>query len=220
MKKMILMLIAMVTMASSAKAMTFAQAQQEALFLSDKMAYELNLSVQQYEAVYEINLDYMMALSVNDDIFGFYWERRNEDLSYVLSVYQYRSYMAREYFYRPVYWQNGFAFRIYTNYTNRSHFYYVRPSHYATYRGDHNWHSNGNKSYYQGRVYDRDRTPNAYNGVRTRTGVDRYSTGRNVYNRGNATVNRNRNTTVVPPNNNQRRNWHSNNNSSNRPSRR
>ena len=45
---------------------------QEALFLSDKMAYELNLSVQQYEAVYEINLDYMMALSVNDDIFGFY----------------------------------------------------------------------------------------------------------------------------------------------------
>ena len=111
MKKMILMLIAMVTMASSAKAMTFAQAQQEALFLSDKMAYqqealflsdkmayELNLSVQQYEAVYEINLDYMMALSVNDDIFGFYWERRNEDLSYVLSVYQYRSYMAREYF--------------------------------------------------------------------------------------------------------------------------
>ena len=43
---MILTLIAMVTMAGSAKAMTFAQAQQEALFLSDKMAYELNLSVQ------------------------------------------------------------------------------------------------------------------------------------------------------------------------------
>ena len=209
----------MATMASSAKAMTFTQAQQEALFLSDKMAYELNLSVQQYEAVYEINLDYMMALSMNDDIFGFQWERRNEDLSYVLSVYQYRTYMSREYFYRPVYWQNGFAFRIYTNYSNRSHFYYARPSQYATYRGAHNWHNNGNKSYYKGRVYDRDRTPQAYSNVQPRNSVNRNTTGRNSYNRGNAAVNRNRNTTAAPQNN-QRRNWHSNNNSSNRPSRR
>lgn len=220
MKKIIFTLITMVTMTSSATAMTFAQAQQEALFLSDKMAYELNLSVQQYEAVYEINLDYMTALSVNDDIFGFYWERRNEDLSYVLSVYQYRTYMSREYFYRPVYWQNGFAFRIYTNYTNRNHFYYARPSHYATYRGAHNWHSNGNKSYYQGRVFDRDRTPKAYSNVQPRPNVNRNTTGRTGYNRGNANVNRNRNTNVAPQNNNQRRNWHSNNNSSNRPSRR
>ena len=213
MKKMIFTLIAMVTMTISAKAMTFTQAQQEALFLSDKMAYELNLSNQQYEAVYEINLNYMLALSVNDDIFGFYWERRNEDLSFVLSSYQYRNYMVREYFYRPVYWQNGFVFRVYTQYTNRNHYYYSRPSHYSTYRGNPNWHSHDSKSVYQGRVFDRDQNPRAYVNQRPQGPVYRNNSGRSNYNRGNAPVVRN--------NNNQRRNWHSNNNKiDNRPLRR
>lgn len=44
--------------------MTYSQAKDEALFLADKMAYELNLTDEQYEAAYEINLDYLMA--VND----------------------------------------------------------------------------------------------------------------------------------------------------------
>ena len=109
MKKMLLTLMAMVTMTISAQAITFNEARREAFFLTDKMAYELNLSYSQYEAVYEINLDYLTALAVSDDIFGFYWERRNEDLSFVLSTYQYHTYMAREYFYRPVYWQSGFT---------------------------------------------------------------------------------------------------------------
>ena len=94
MKKMLLTLMAMVTMTISAQAMTFNEARREAFFLTDKMAYELNLSNAQYEAVYEINLDYLTALAVSDDIFGFYWERRNEDLSFVLSSYQYRTFMA------------------------------------------------------------------------------------------------------------------------------
>ena len=157
MKKMLLTLMAMVTMTISAQAMTFNEARREAFFLTDKMAYELNLSNAQYEAVYEINLDYLTALAVSDDIFGFYWERRNEDLSFVLSSYQYRTFMARDYFYRPVYWQSGFAFRIYTHYTDRHHFYFARPSHYATYTGGHSWRNNGNKSYYKGRTYDRSR---------------------------------------------------------------
>ena len=48
---------------SSKNAMSYNAAKHEALFLSDKMAYELNLTAAQYEAVYEINLDYLMSLN-------------------------------------------------------------------------------------------------------------------------------------------------------------
>ena len=54
MKKFIFALIAMVMMTVSATAMSYEQARQQALFLTDKMAYELNLTDEQYEAAYEI----------------------------------------------------------------------------------------------------------------------------------------------------------------------
>ena len=66
-------------------------AKNEALFLSDKMAYELNLTAAQYEAVYEINLDYLMSLNGHADVFGIWWDRRNADLRYVLNSWQYDS---------------------------------------------------------------------------------------------------------------------------------
>ena len=56
MKKMLMMAVMMV-MTISATAMSYNMAKNEALFLSDKMAWELNLTNAQYEAVYEINLD-------------------------------------------------------------------------------------------------------------------------------------------------------------------
>ena len=40
-------LIAMVTMTFSAQAMSYEQAREQALFLTDKMAYELNLTEDQ-----------------------------------------------------------------------------------------------------------------------------------------------------------------------------
>ena len=56
MKKM-LILASMMVMTISAAALPFSQAQQEAYFLTDKMAYELGLNAAQYEMAYEINLD-------------------------------------------------------------------------------------------------------------------------------------------------------------------
>ena len=52
-----MILAVMMVMTISANAMSYNAAKNEALFLSDKMAYELNLTAAQYEAVYEINLD-------------------------------------------------------------------------------------------------------------------------------------------------------------------
>jgi len=51
MKKMLVMAMMMV-MTISVNAMSYTVAKNEALFLSDKMAYELNLTDAQYEAVY------------------------------------------------------------------------------------------------------------------------------------------------------------------------
>ena len=53
-EKVISALILLFTVTVSANAMSYEQAREQALFLTDKMAYELNLSEAQYEAAYEI----------------------------------------------------------------------------------------------------------------------------------------------------------------------
>ena len=142
-------LLAMLTIAASGKAMSYEQARNEALFLTDKMAYELNLTDEQYEAAYEINLDYLMGVTSYDDVYGDYWERRNRDLSYILLDAQWQAYIAASYFYRPLYWSAGYwHFGIYARYPHRDYFYFGRPAFYATYRGAHAWHLHGTHGYY------------------------------------------------------------------------
>ena len=151
MKKMMIALVAMLTIAATGKAMSYEQARNEALFLTDKMAYELNLTEEQYEAAYEINLDYLMGVTSYDDVFGIYWERRNLDLSYILLDWQWNAFRAATYFYRPLYWRDGFwHFGIYARYPHRDYFYFGRPVFYASYRGGHAWHRIGGHGYYHG----------------------------------------------------------------------
>ncbi len=152
MKKMMIALVAMLTFAATGKAMSYEQARNEALFLTDKMAYELNLTEEQYEAAYEINLDYLMGVTSYDDVYGTYWERRNLDLSYILLDWQLSAFRAATYFYRPLYWADGYwHFGIYARYPHRDYFYYGRPVFYATYRGGHAWHRIGGHGWYHGR---------------------------------------------------------------------
>ena len=68
MKKMFFALMMMLAASVSANAMSYEQARNEALFLTDKMAYELNLTDEQYEAAYEINLDYLMGVTSRYDV--------------------------------------------------------------------------------------------------------------------------------------------------------
>ena len=151
MKKMFFALMVMLTSTMAASAMSYEQARNEALFLTDKMAYELNLTEEQYEAAYEINLDYLMGVAGRDDVFGTYWERRNLDLSYILYDWQWNAYIAASYFYRPLYWEAGYwHFGIYRRYPHRDYFYFGRPHFYATYRGGHAWHIHGTHGYYYG----------------------------------------------------------------------
>ncbi len=173
MKKMMIALIAMLTIAASGKAMSYEQARNEALFLTDKMAYELNLTDEQYEAAYEINLDYLMGVTSYDDVYGSYWERRNLDMSYVLLDWQWSTFCAATYFYRPLYWHGGYwHFGIYARYPHRDYFYFGRPVFYASYRGCHAWHVVGGRGwYYSRRTY-------FHTSCRTRSGMlDRWNRG-------------------------------------------
>jgi len=175
MKKFIIALVAMFTMTfTTASAMSYEQARQQALFLTDKMAYELNLTDDQYEAAYEVNLDYLMGINTYDDLYGVYWRQRNLDLSYILLDWQYRAFCDATYFYRPLYWDGGFwHFGIYARYPRRDYFFFGRPHFYVSYRGDHCWRVNGGRSWYHGRVYGR-----PYHGGQPRMGM------RDGFNRG------------------------------------
>lgn len=151
MKKVIFTIVALISFALSADAMTYEQARTEALFLTDKMAYELNLTSEQYEAAYEINLDYLMGVTNRDDVYGVYWERRNLDMSYILLDWQWSAFRAAAYFFRPLYWEAGYwHFGIYARYPRRHYLYFGRPVFYSSYRGGHSWRMNGGRSYYHG----------------------------------------------------------------------
>jgi len=151
MKRLTTLMVLLVAIASTASAMSFSQARSQALFLTDKMAYELNLSEDQYDAAYEINLDYLLSISTQGDLFGVYWNRRNSELQYVLSSYQWAIFIAAEYFYKPVYWNSGrFGFRIYNRYANKHKFYRAAPRVYSIYKGGNRVY---NHSPYKGRSY-------------------------------------------------------------------
>lgn len=188
MKRMIIALVAMFMMTfTTASAMSYKQARQQALFLTDKMAYELNLTEDQYEAAYEVNLDYLMSVDTYDDLYGAYWRQRNMDLSYILLDWQYRTYLNATYFYRPLYWNAGYwHFVIYARYPRRDYFYFGCPHFYVSYRGGHSWRVNGNRSWYHGKRFG-----GPHPGGHSRVGMrDRFNRG--DYGRGRSFGNLNR----------------------------
>lgn len=169
MKHYFIALFAFLTIATTGSALSFDEARHEALYLTDKMAYELMLSSEQMEAVYEINLDYLLNVNRGSDLYGIFWERRNIDLQYVLSPYQYEIYLSANYFYRPLNWIRGaWKLAIYGRYADPHLFYYSRPRAWVSFRGGRNV---GTRSFYMGRNYyapqrgarpDRGHAPNVY----------------------------------------------------------
>ena len=150
MKRLILTMVAVLTLGAAANAMSYKQARDQAFFLTDKMAYELGLSDDQYNAVYEINMDYIMCLEMYDDLYGTFWTRRNNELRYVLTGAQYQYYMQLEYFYRPVKWENKrFVFTIYNRYA-KDRYYRAAPPGYQVYKGSNRYFDH---SAYSGRTF-------------------------------------------------------------------
>lgn len=166
MKRIFLILITLVVSATYCSAtMSNSRLRKEARFLTDKMAYELSLSQSQYNDVYEINYDFIDQVRyIMDEVLdGYEWalndyyqylDYRNDDLRWVLTASQYRRFMDKEYFFRPLYISNNsWTFRIHLVYVNHNYFYYPKPYHYKSYCGGHSHHYYHDVSFYKGR-YD------------------------------------------------------------------
>lgn len=160
MKKMMFTLIAMLTIAVSANAMSYEQARNEALFLTDKMAYELNLNDQQYNDAYEINLDYLLSLNTEADLADArYLTYRNDDLRHILYDWQWTAFAAVDYLFRPVWWlSGGWYFPVFRHYAHGYYFYH-RPTIFWDYRGGHG-------RFYFAHGFYHDRRPMWHGGLR------------------------------------------------------
>lgn len=131
MKKFIFFILLFLALSQHVDAMSYYRAREEALFLTDKMSYELGLSNDQYVEVYDINLRYYAKISVTADIFGEFWIRRTNELKYVLTDWQFRRFLEREYFYKPVIYRNShFYFPIYRHYRPRHYIGMVPPQYH------------------------------------------------------------------------------------------
>ena len=137
MKKILLSVYFAMVGCVAANAMSYERAQEEALFLTDKMAYELNLNDQQYNDAYEINLDFFLSMNTRGDIYEAYQGNRIRDLRCILLDWQYDLMMAADYFLRPMVWHaGGWLFPVYAHY-DLGHFFFGRPSVWGIYRGGH-----------------------------------------------------------------------------------
>lgn len=172
----LLMIVCMLGIAIPAMgAMSISKMRQNTRFLTDRMAYELRLSPQQYDDVYEVNYDFInnVRYLMDDVVRGYdyaldryydFLDVRNDDLRWILSRAQYRRFMAAEHFYRPIYANNNkWQFRIYTVYNNVNFFYFGKPRHYTTYCGGHYRTHFNNVSYYRTHYHHRYRHE-VYNG--------------------------------------------------------
>lgn len=131
----ILLLLSLMVGGGATYALPINEARRQALFLTDKMAYELNLTFEQYDNVYQINFDYCLNVNSPADLYGYYWRFRSEDLRYVLFSWQYAIYAKTEYFLRPIQWiRSSWYYPIYTRY-KRDLFFFDRPRVYVSYNG-------------------------------------------------------------------------------------
>ena len=135
MKRYLLMILVAFCATFPAKSINYDDARREAWFLTDKMAYELNLTPEQCDRAYEINLEYLLGVHSSHDCFGSYWRYRNMDLRYVLFSWQYNLFTTLDYFYRPVRWVRSVWYYPVVNYYRPGYYYFDRPTIYVTYRG-------------------------------------------------------------------------------------
>ncbi len=120
---------------ASVSALSYEESRNRAWYLTDKMAYELNLTPEQYDKAYEINLNYFLNVNYASDIDGLYWRYRNQDLGYVLFDWQFSRFTGISYFYRPLVWRSGICIMTTYDYYDRGFYYFNRPVIYNVYRG-------------------------------------------------------------------------------------
>lgn len=142
MKRLFILFTTTLFIAISAKAMDFEEAKRKAWFLTDKMAYELNLTPEQCDKAYQINLDYLMSIDTEADCYSNYWNYRNIDFRCILFDWQYSLYTTLDYFFRPIRWiHSSWYYPIYKRY-RKGYYYFNTPLVYKSYKSF-GWHRRG-----------------------------------------------------------------------------
>ena len=135
MKKFMLTLAGILFATASVSALSYEESRNRAWYLTDKMAYELNLTPEQYDKAYEINLNYFLNVNYASDIDGPYWRYRNQDMGYVLFDWQFGRFESISYFYHPLIWRSGICIMTAYDHYERGFYYFNRPIIYNVYRG-------------------------------------------------------------------------------------
>ena len=135
MKRTLLTLLLLAVLAIKAAAMPYEEARDRAWFLTDKMAYELNLTPEQYDRAYEINLNYFMSIRTASDCYGYYWNYRDADFRCILFDWQYNLFTSIDYFFRPIRWVRSSWYYPVCDHYRYGYYYFDRPAIYVTYHG-------------------------------------------------------------------------------------
>lgn len=156
MKRTLLSLLLFAVLALQAAAMPYEEARDRAWFLTDKMAYELNLTPEQYDRAYEINLNYFMSIRTASDCYGYYWNYRDADFRCILFDWQYNLFSTIDYFFRPIRWIRSAWYYPVCDHYRYGYYYFDRPAIYVTYHGC-AWHrrSHNDPSPYRGMHFSR-----------------------------------------------------------------
>ena len=145
MKRLLLSLLLAAFSMLPALSMDYEEARRQAWFLTDKMAYELNLTPDQYDRAYQINLDYLMSIRTASDCDGYYWRYRDADFRCVLFDWQYSLFSTLDYFFRPIRWVRSAWYYPVCDHYRAGYYYFDRPTVYVSYRGG-MWNRRGHES--------------------------------------------------------------------------
>lgn len=160
--KLLLVVFLMIVCSGTAWAKSDKQIHEEARFLADKVAHEMELNQGQFLDVYEINYDFLHAVyPLMDRIMAgdekaiteyyIHLDIRNSDLVWVIAGSKYPSYMKNDALFRPLYVKDGeVRLRVYEAYGNK-YFHKWKIKKFGKYNGEHSRSNQNSISYYRGR---------------------------------------------------------------------
>lgn len=134
-----------------AQPMNYESMRMNARFLTDRMAYTLNIrDPYVINTLYQINYDYIWGVNdyLDDVALGYRYDdfmavcySRDTALERLLGRALWLTLTGYDYFYRPIsFINNRWAFGIYAHDSRYNHFYYAVPTHFHTYHGGVHFH--------------------------------------------------------------------------------
>lgn len=138
-------MLAISPMVMNAQPMSYYAIRDNARYLTDRMAYTLNIAADLLDDLYMINYDYICGVNdyLDDVALGYRYDdymaviaARDLALRRLLAPWQWERLIGIDYFYRPIVFRNHrWSFSIYAYDPYRTRFYFRAPRPFNDYRG-------------------------------------------------------------------------------------